>query len=221
MMNFLIDSKSIEDDVIEIQSRYLSDSILSDIDFQKWPGSELPLKVHFTCRYSSIRYIGDEFVLTLGIRTDRMSCVSNCIFWDIFELDNRATSMDFLKPKEAKAKLDPRDGWLFKLKSKFTEDEMLFLEEEFDDLECIGMIRENCGSSLLAVQSKIKWIVWILGIKIDVAFLYGPFFISDYWNWLSKLCWFWEYKKFDPIPWEFEFENFAQNLKLRGLRQYA
>ena len=67
--------------------------------------------------------------------------------------------MDFLKPKEAKAKLDPRDGWLFKLKSKFTEDEMLFLEEEFDDLECIGMIRENCGSSLLAVQSKIKWIV--------------------------------------------------------------
>ena len=48
--------------------------------------------------------------------------------------------MDFLKPKEAKAKLDPRDGWLFKLKSKFTEDEMLFLEEEFDDLECIGMI---------------------------------------------------------------------------------
>ena len=67
--------------------------------------------------------------------------------------------MDFLKPKEAKAKLDPRDGWLFKLKSKFTEDEMLFLEEEFDDLECIGMIRENCGSSLFAVQSKIKWIV--------------------------------------------------------------
>ena len=49
--------------------------------------------------------------------------------------------MDFLKPKEAKAKLDPRDGWLFKLKSKFTEDEMLFLEEEFDDLECIGMIQ--------------------------------------------------------------------------------
>ena len=50
--------------------------------------------------------------------------------------------MDFLKPKEAKAKLDPRDGWLFKLKSKFTEDEMLFLEEEFDDLECIGMIQK-------------------------------------------------------------------------------
>ena len=60
---------------------------------------------------------------------------------NIFELDNRATSMDFLKPKEAKAKLDPRDGWLFKLKSKFTEDEMLFLEDEFDDLECIGMIQ--------------------------------------------------------------------------------
>ena len=60
---------------------------------------------------------------------------------NIFELDNRATSMDFLKPKEAKAKLDPRDGWLFKLKSKFTENEMLFLEDEFDDLECIGMIQ--------------------------------------------------------------------------------
>ena len=29
------------------------------------------------------------------------------------------------------------------------------------------------------------------------------------------------YKKFDPIPWEFGFENFAQNLKLRGLRPYA
>ena len=51
--------------------------------------------------------------------------------------------MDFLKPKEAKAKLDPRDGWLFKLKSKFTEEEMLFLEDEFDDLECIGSIRNR------------------------------------------------------------------------------
>ena len=61
--------------------------------------------------------------------------------------------MDFLKPKEAKAKLDPRDGWLFKLKSKFTEDEMLFLEEEFDDLECIGMIRKKILSSF----SKVQW----------------------------------------------------------------
>ena len=50
-----------------------------------------------------------------------MSSEKDCIFYhNIFELDNRATSMDFLKPKEAKAKLDPRDGWLFKLKSKFT-----------------------------------------------------------------------------------------------------
>ena len=62
---------------------------------------------------------------------------------------------------------------------------------------------------------------WIPGIKIDVTFLYGHFFISDYWNWLSKSCWFWGYKKFDPIPWEFGFENFAQNLKLCGLRPYA
>jgi len=49
----------------------------------------------------------------------------------------------------------------------------------------------------------------------------GIFFISDYWNWLSKSCWFWGYKKFDPIPWEFGFNNFAQNLKLRGLSPYA
>ena len=60
--------------------------------------------------------------------------------------------MDFLKPKEAKAKLDPRDGWLFKLKSKFTEDEMLFLEEEFDDLECIGMIQKTFFFKFQQVQ---------------------------------------------------------------------
>ena len=34
MMNFWIDSKSIEDDVIQIQSRYMSDPTLCDIDFK-------------------------------------------------------------------------------------------------------------------------------------------------------------------------------------------
>ena len=34
MMNFLIDYKSIEDDVIHIQSRSMSDPTFSDIDFK-------------------------------------------------------------------------------------------------------------------------------------------------------------------------------------------
>ena len=34
MMSFLIDYKSIEDDVIHIQSRSMSDPIFSDIDFK-------------------------------------------------------------------------------------------------------------------------------------------------------------------------------------------
>ena len=33
-LNFLIDSKSIEDDIIEIQSRSMSDPTFSDIDFK-------------------------------------------------------------------------------------------------------------------------------------------------------------------------------------------
>ena len=34
MMNFYIDSKSIKDDVIQIQSRSIPDPTLSDIDFK-------------------------------------------------------------------------------------------------------------------------------------------------------------------------------------------
>ena len=34
MMNFLIDYESIEDDVIEIQSRSMSEPTFSDIDFK-------------------------------------------------------------------------------------------------------------------------------------------------------------------------------------------
>ena len=34
MMNFSNDSKSIEEDVIQIQSRYMSEATLSDIDFK-------------------------------------------------------------------------------------------------------------------------------------------------------------------------------------------
>ena len=47
------------------------------------------------------------------------------------------------------------------------------------------------------------------------------FLILENWNWFSKSCWFWGYKSFCPIPWEFDFENFAEILKLRGLRPYA
>jgi len=34
MMNLKIGSKSIEDDIIQIQNRYLSDPLLSDVDFK-------------------------------------------------------------------------------------------------------------------------------------------------------------------------------------------
>ena len=47
------------------------------------------------------------------------------------------------------------------------------------------------------------------------------FLILENWNWFSKSCWFWGYKSFCPIRWEFDFENFAEILKLRGLRPYA
>ena len=81
--------------------------------------------------------------------------------------------MDFLKPKEAKAKLDPRDGWLFKLKSKFTEDEMLFLEEEFDDLECIGMIQK-----VFIQFQQVQWFKSIRSsIKNQIYYSYvGPLY---------------------------------------------
>ena len=48
VIHIFIDSKSIEIDVIQIQSRSMSDPILFDIDFQKWNGlgSELPLNAY-------------------------------------------------------------------------------------------------------------------------------------------------------------------------------
>ena len=49
----------------------------------------------------------------------------------------------------------------------------------------------------------------------------ADFFVSKNCIWFSESCWFWGYKSFCPIPWEFDFENFAQILKLRGLRPYA
>ena len=52
-------------------------------------------------------------------------------------------------------------------------------------------------------------------------FIHVIFFISDYWNWLSKSRWIRGYQKFDLIPWEFGFGIFAQILKLRGWRQNA
>ena len=36
-------------------------------------------------------------------------------------------------------KLDPRDGWLSLLRSKFTDYENQFLEDEFEELEYIVM----------------------------------------------------------------------------------
>ena len=45
MMNFWINSKSIEDNVIQIQNRSVSDPTLSDIDYKKMAWSELPLSL--------------------------------------------------------------------------------------------------------------------------------------------------------------------------------
>ena len=47
------------------------------------------------------------------------------------------------------------------------------------------------------------------------------FFILKNWKLFSRSCWFWGYQNFGPVPWEFDFENFTQILKLRGLRPYA
>jgi len=49
----------------------------------------------------------------------------------------------------------------------------------------------------------------------------ADFYISKNCIRLSESCWFWGYKSFCPIPWEFDFENFTQILKLRRLRSYA
>ena len=53
----------------------------------------------------------------------------------------RATSADILKPRESQdaAQLDPRDGWLHNLKNKFTEDEIKFLDDEFENLSEISL----------------------------------------------------------------------------------
>ena len=62
---------------------------------------------------------------------------------------------------------------------------------------------------------------WIPGLEIDITFFYGRFYTSKNGSWFSESCWFWRYKSFCPIRLEFDFENFAQILKLRGLRPYA
>ena len=46
-------------------------------------------------------------------------------------------------------------------------------------------------------------------------------FLIEYWKWFSQSRRIWGYKKSCQIPWEFDFENFAQILKLRGLRPYT
>ena len=47
------------------------------------------------------------------------------------------------------------------------------------------------------------------------------FFISENKNWFSKLCWFWRYQNFGPIPWEFDFGIPNEFLKMRRWRWYA
>ena len=66
------------------------------------------------------------------------------------------------------------------------------------------------------------FIGWIPGLEIDITFFYGRFFfISKSWKRISKSRWFWRYQTFWPTPWKFDFENFTQILKLRGLWPYT
>ena len=46
----------------------------------------------------------------------------------------RATSAKFLKPTESDEP-DLREGWLKKLKAKFTDKEKILLEDEFENLD--------------------------------------------------------------------------------------
>ena len=61
----------------------------------------------------------------------------------------------------------------------------------------------------------------ISGLEIGITLFYDWFIYFKRWTWCSESCWFWEYKSSCPIPWKFDFENFAQILKLRGLQPYA
>ena len=49
----------------------------------------------------------------------------------------------------------------------------------------------------------------------------SDFVISKNQNWFSKLCWFWGYQNFGPIPWEFDFGILHEFLKMRRWRWYA
>jgi hypothetical protein len=51
----------------------------------------------------------------------------------------RNTSVQFLKPEDNTNETDVRDGWLGKLKRKFSKSQMILLEDEFDNLECITL----------------------------------------------------------------------------------
>ena len=48
----------------------------------------------------------------------------------------RATSAKFLKPTESDEP-DLREGWLKKLKAKFTDKEKILLEDEFENLDTV------------------------------------------------------------------------------------
>ena len=49
----------------------------------------------------------------------------------------------------------------------------------------------------------------------------SDFSISKNKKWFSKLCWFWGYQNFGPIPWEFDFGILHEFLKMRRWRWYA
>ena len=49
---------------------------------------------------------------------------------------------------------------------------------------------------------------WIPGLEIDWTSFHERFLISKNKNWFSKLCWFWGYQNFGPIPWKFDFGIF-------------
>jgi len=51
----------------------------------------------------------------------------------------RKTSERFLKPGELDNEHDVRDGWLRKLKAKFTQEQLTYLEDEFENLDYVTL----------------------------------------------------------------------------------
>ena len=108
---------------------------------------------------------------------------------------------------------------------------MIFLQEKTDISATFATMKFYQNFSNRIPKESVQFfykmrfsITYLIGTLFAIC-SYKNFFINYdffyYWNGLSKSRRILGYKKFEPIPLEVEFENFAPNFKLCGLLPYA